>query len=711
LVPTGTSSRPRRATAPWWRRVLAALAERGISLSLPVLLTAVVLVGLPGAWILWPTPTLPADTEVLSRHGHLLALVHGPENRIPVPASAIPAVMRNAIVAIEDDTFWEEPGIDPVGIARALVVDVTSGRVLQGGSTITQQLAKNLYLSDQRTITRKVAELGITLKLGVQYSKDEILTMYLNDVYFGEGSYGIEAASRTYFGHGIATLTLPQAALLAGLVNAPSADDPYYHPAAALARRNLVLARMAALHYISPAAARAAQQAPLDLARAKAPDGSFAPYFIQFVRAQLAVLDPTVANHFTSGGYRIVTTLNRTAQAAANQAMQNDMPPITGRYQGAAEPEGAVVGLDPQNGDIEAMVGGRNYRASTFNRAVYAYRQPGSTFKYFLYTTAIAAGYPTSTVKVSAPVTFPNGSGGLYVPHNYGHVYAGPLTMRQAIAESDDIVALKWMNTLTPPRVIAMARRMGITTPMADNLTTALGSSSVSPLEMAGAVAPLANGGYHITPRSVLQVANAAGTVILNTRPTRYRVLTPPVTYVVDQLFTAPLTSPVGTAHDLTSIFSRPADAKTGTSSQQRDAWLVGFTPQLVGVVWVGNDQDTPMGLTGDRGAGPVWAWFMHTALLNQPIKTFAQPPGVVWRTVCSHTGLLDNGCCSTYREVFLVNHLPKTSPPGNCGGGSSFSAQRQRPSAPAPAHFPPVGSLARRAGALFHHILKAITP
>ena len=678
----------------------------GASVSLPVLLLATVLIGAPGVLVIWPPPALPADTQVLSRHGHLIALVYATENRIPVSASRIPPVMRNAVVAIEDDTYWEEPGIDPVGIARALAVDITSGRIVQGGSTITQQLAKNLFLTDRRTIARKLKELAITLKMGTEYSKSEILTMYLNDVYFGEGSYGVQAASETYFGHGASRLTLSEAAMLAGLVNAPSALDPYYHPAAAQARRNLVLARMATLHYITPAQARAAAAEPLALARAVPPDGSTAPYFLQFMRSQLGVLLPSAAKNFDSGGYRIVTTLSRQAQAAANRAMATAMPAPTGTYQGAAQPEGAVVGLSPATGDITALVGGRNYAASAFNRAAYAYRQPGSAFKYFLYTTAIQAGYPTSAVKVSGPVSFPNGHGGVFRPHNFGGVYAGPLTMRQAIAESDDIVALKWMATLTPPRVIAMANKMGITTPMASNLTTALGSSSVSPLEMAGAVAPLANGGYHIAPRSIVSVQSPSGAYLLKTSPQRYRVLPPPVTYVVDQLFAAPLTSPVGTAHNLTRVFTRPADAKTGTSSKQRDAWLVGFTPQLVGVVWVGNDQDTSMGLTGDRGAGPVWASFMQRALAGQPIETFRQPPGVVWRTVCQHTGLLSNGCCTAYREVFLAGHLPKAAPPGAChstGAGTPTTRSTKRASPPS-AH-------GGKAGSLLERILKAIIP
>jgi 1A family penicillin-binding protein len=680
--------RRRRARPPFYRRVLQWIESSTASISLPVVVAGALLLGVPGAWLAIPPPTLPADTVILDRHGHLVTMLYNQYNRIPVPGSAIPAVMRNALVAIEDDRFWEEPGVDPVAIARAAVADLAAGRIVQGGSTLTQQLAKNLYLTQQRTLTRKLAELVITLKLGSQYTKTQILDMYLNDVYFGEGAYGVEAASLTYFGHGVSTLTLPEAALLAGLVNAPSFYDPYVHPGAALARRNVVLARMAALHYISPAVAHAAEATPLMLQRSQVAFANRAPYFIQYMQQQLASLDPPVAQTLYTGGWRITTTLDLQAQLAADRAMANDMPAVTATSNGVPEPEGAIVGLDPANGYITAMVGGRNYQVSTFNRATEAARQPGSTFKYFLYTTAVAMGYPPSTIKTSAPVRFPNGRGGWYVPHNFGDVYNGPLTMRRAIALSDDIVALKWMNTLGPAQVIAMAHAMGITSPLADNLTTALGSSSVTPLEMARALAPLANGGYRVTPLTVVSIRNADGQVVYRSTPTRTPVLSPQVAYVVSELFTSPLTNPQGTAHNLTAIFSRPAAAKTGTSSQQRDAWLAGYTPQLVGVVWVGNDNDTPIWLTGDLGAGPAWAHFMAGALSGRRVVNFRQPPGIVWRWICVRTGLLANGCCTSYREVFIRGHAPTEVSPG-CGGGGFGGGAGRRAASHYPEHPP----------------------
>lgn len=689
--------------SPWrdrWQRLVARLKAGGASISLPVLVIGALAVGVPGVWLQLPPPSLPADTLIYDHNGRLVTMLYSQYNRIPVPSSHIPSVMKNSIVAIEDDRFWEEPGVDPFAIARALVVDVTAGRILQGGSTITQQLSKNLYLTDQRTITRKIAELFITLKLGGQYTKSQILDMYLNDVYFGEGAYGIGAASQVYFGHSAATLTLPQAALLAGVVNAPSYYDPYVHPQAALARRNLVLSRMAALHYISPATAKAAEATGLTLVGAQPNWGMRAPYFMHYVADQLKTLDPSVASNLYTGGYRITTTLSLKAQAAADKAMANNMPPVTSSPGGVAEPEGAIVGMDPHNGYILAMVGGRNYQTSTFNRATQALRQPGSTFKYFLYTTAIASGFPPSTIQDSAPVRFPNGSGGWYVPHNYGNVFSGPLTMRRAIAMSDDIVALKWMNTLGPPKVIAMAHSMGITTPLANNLTTALGSSSVSPLEMARALSPLDNGGYRVRPMAVLKVVGQTGHVLYQASPHLTRVISPQVAYVVDQLFTAPLTNPVGTAHNLTGVFTRPGAAKTGTSSAQRDAWLAGFTPQLVGVVWVGNDNDASIHLTGDRGAGPVWSHFMMGALAGDPAPTWKEPPGIVWKTICTKTGLLANGCCTSYREVFIRGHVPTKVSPG-CGVSSSKPSGKHKKGHPG----------ASSSGSVINQILKALTP
>ncbi|MCL8209007.1 MAG: PBP1A family penicillin-binding protein [Actinomycetia bacterium] len=652
---------------PWYRRLAARIAGAAAGASLPVLVLGGLAVAVPGVWLALPPPSLPADTLVYAKNGALLATLYGAENRIPVPHDAIPDVMRNAVVAIEDDRYYEEPDVDPVAILRAVVTDVSAGRILQGGSTITQQLAKNLYLSPERTIGRKLAELVITLKLGSRYSKAEILDMYLNDVYFGEGAWGVEAASQVYFGHSARTLTLPEAALLAGLVNAPSADDPLVHPQAARARRNEVLARMAALGYISPAAARLAQAAPLGL-KPPGPVPNLAPYFVHYVEDTLSRASPRLAALLRTGGLRITTTLSLKAQRAADQAMATAMPPGTPVH-GVVEPEGAVVGLDPATGAVLAMVGGRNYAASPFNRATRALRQPGSAFKYFVYTAAVAAGYPPSTVKVSAPVAFPDGHGGTYVPHNFGDVYNGPLTMRRAIALSDDIVALKWADTLGPARINALARSLGISTPLPDNLTTALGSGSVSPLNLAQALCPLANGGFRVTPYAVVRVTDADGRVIYRGSPHRVRVITPQVAYVVDQLFTAPLQAADGTAHDLTGVMWRPADAKTGTSSRQRDAWLAGFTPQLVGVVWVGNDDDTPIYMTGDQAAGPVWAQFMARALAGLPVARFSAPPHIVWRRICERTGLLANGCCTAYREVFIAGHVPTRVSPG-CGSG-----------------------------------------
>ncbi len=654
---------PKHRVATYWRRLRDKVGNTGAMISLPALVVGATTVLLPTAWLALPAPNLPADTTIYDQKGRLVSVLYGTENRMPIPYSQIPDSAQNALVAIEDDTYWIEPAIDPVGILRAAVIDITAGKIVQGGSTITQQLAKNLYLSDVRTFSRKFKELLITLKMSTMYDKRQIISMYLNDVYFGEGAYGIQAASEVYFGHGARTLTLPESALLAGLVNAPSYYDPYVNPRAAVARRNVVLHQMYLLHYITKSQETAAINTPLKLSGAPLA-GDKAPYYTKFLSDQLATLDPSVAKNLYNGGYSITTTMDWTMQKAAQTAIKDYMP-ATSLVHGVLEPEVGLSAINPTNGYVEAIVGGVNYANTQLDRATKAARQPGSTMKYFLYTTVINKGYSTSAIQDSAPVRFPAGNGKWYVPHNYGHVYNGPLPIRYAIALSDNICAVKWMNAVGPPAMIAMAHSMGIVSPLANNLTTALGSSSVTPYEMSRAVAPIANGGDRVHPICILKVVDQSGHVVYSQAPHLTRVITPQVAYVVSNLFTAPLLNPMGTAHDLHPIFSRPADAKTGTSSGQRDAWLVGFTPQLTAAVWVGNDNDSPLGLTGDAGAGPIWAHFMKWALVNKPVVNFTKPPGIVTHTVCVKTGLLSNGCCSTYNEVYIRGHQPTKVSPG----------------------------------------------
>ncbi len=686
-----------------FKRLQQKVVNTAATISLPALVVGATVVLLPVAWLALPVPSLPADTMIYDQFGRLVSVLYGTQNRMPVPYAAIPPDLQNGLVAIEDDTYWIEPAIDPVGILRAAIVDITSGKILQGGSTITQQLAKNLYLTDRRTFSRKLKELFITMKLSTMFDKRQILTMYLNDVYFGEGSYGAEAASQTYFGHSVKSLTLPEAALLAGLVNAPTYYDPYIHPRAAVARRNVVLQQMAKLKYITPQQALIAERAPLNLSRAAAL-GNHAPYFTKFVADELTQLSPAIGRHLYNGGYRVTTTMNWSMQKAAQNAVAHYIP-TTQLVNGVPEPEVGLIAINPRNGYIEALVGGDNFAKTQLDRAAKAARPPGSTMKYFLYTTVIHNGFPTSSVKDSAPVRFPAGSGKWYVPHNYGHVYNGPLPIRLAIAYSDNIIAVKWMNTVGPPAMIQMAHKMGITSPLADNLTTALGSSSVTPYEMARGVSTLANGGKRIRPFGVLKVVNQTGQTVFRGHSHATQVISPQVAYVVTNLFTAPLLNPKGTAHDLRAIINRPAAAKTGTSSQQRDAWLVGFTPQLATAVWVGNDNDSPLGLTGNFGAGPIWAHFMRNALSNQPKLSFKRPPGLVVKSVCVKTGLLANGCCQSYREVFLKDHVPTKHSPGCLGGSAKGHHKTQKtgtttkPSPSSPSQ------------SLLKSILKSLTP
>lgn len=655
-----TSRRERRTDAV---RAAPRLLLR-IGFVLPAVLVLAGMAALaPPAWIGLEAPPLPADSVVVDGRGDVLAYVHGPVNRIPVAFQAIAPAMLHAIVAAEDDRFWVAPALDPLSLTRALAADWRAGRVVQGGSTLTQQLVKNLYLTPSRTLGRKLVEALLAVKLALTESRADILTQYLNTVYFGHGAYGVEAAALTYFGRDADRLSTPEAALLAGLVVAPTALDPYRHPLQARARRNVVLRRMAALGYITPVEARRDEALPLRVQPAPVLGAPRAPYFVAAALATLRQKAPRVWRRLAVGGYRVVTTLDPPVEAAAEAAVARQLPAVS-RSAGIPEPEAAVVGLDPSTGAVLALVGGRNYRRTPFNRAVDALRPVASTFKYFLYTTAVADGIPPSAVQVSAPVRYPAGRGRWYAPRNFGNVWHGPLTMRQAIAVSDDVVAVKWAAALGIRNVIGLARAMGVTSPLAPDLTTALGSGSESPLELARALAPLANGGYRVAPFFVRSVTDAAGRRVWVSRPVRVRVLSPQVAYVVSQLFRAPLESPDGTAHNLAAILRRPAAAKTGTSSDERDAWLAGYTPTLLGVVWVGYDDDAPLGLTGDQAAGPLWAHFMAQALAHAPRRWLPRPSGIVVRQICAGTGFLATGCCRSYSEYFIAGHVPATPGP-----------------------------------------------
>lgn len=636
-------------------------------------LIATVLVAFFALWLavrLMPLPTPPSReaSVIYDAAGREVTRLFT-ENRVDIPLSEIPLYLQEAVVATEDTRFWEHHGLDPVGIARALWRDLLARRIVEGGSTITQQLARGLYLTQKRTWRRKLLEVPFTLKLEMTYTKSQILAMYLNQIYLGEGAYGVEVAAETYFGKHAYELNLAECALIAGLARSPEVYSPFNDINLAKQRRSVVLERMADAGYITPSEKASADAAPIVLAPRPPRQYAFG-YFVDYVLAQIRSALPDVAKNIYVGGYRIYTTLDVQMQQEADGAVKAVLGTGTPDARGVLQPEAALVAIDPATGYIKAMVGGLDYKSTQLNRAVATRRQPGSAFKPFLYTAVIDAGIPPTAMQECEPVSFPGPTPDSppYQPEDYGNKPPGqnfhwqPFMIRRAIAESDNITAVKWMAAIGPDTVIRYAQLMGIESPLARDIPLALGDSAVTPLEMARAYATLANLGRRVTPIALLRVEDSTGEVLLQNNPVPpVPVLDPRVAYIMVDLMKSVLDYGTGSAHNL----GRPAAAKTGSTNNLTDAWFVGFTPDLVTAVWVGNDNPAiPVGHTGTGIAGPIWEAFMRSALASLPPRDWDMPSGVVRLTVSSVDGLLPNPNSPVMTEVFLTGTEPTAVSP-----------------------------------------------
>lgn len=608
-----------------------------------------------------PEPTIPSETRVLDANGEIVGRLFV-QNRIEVSLDRIARDLPNAVVAVEDTRFYRHRGVDIIGIARALVRDIMAGKIVEGGSTLTQQLAKNLYTSGRRTIVRKIYDAALAIKLETRYTKQEIMTMYLNTAYLGRGTYGVETAAQTYFGKPAADLTLAESALIAGLIRSPEYYNPYRDLQVAIERRNLVLTRMAEQGYISKAQADQASREPVKLAGLK-PLASEAPYFVAYVVDQIKARHPEIADDLYTGGYEIRTTLDLKMQRAANNAFKNGFTRSDKDEKGVPQPEGALVAIDPRNGYIRALVGGRDYALTQFNRAYRTCRQPGSAFKPFLYTAVIDSGYTEASTQVCEPVSYPSGKpgGARYEPKDYGNepYHYAPMTIQRGIQISDNVTAIKWASQIGPKVIATYAHKMGITSQLEESLPLALGTSGVSPLEMCAAYCPLANGGLAVKPLSILKITDKYGNVIEENRPSVQRVISEQTAYIVAHMMTT-VFEPGGTGSRLASIINRPAAGKTGTTNEQRDAWFMGFTPDLVCAVYIGYD-DPAKSLPGYGGtlAGPIWANFMAGALTGATPIDFPEPPGLEHATICQVTGQLANPTCPAHDAVFVPGSAP----------------------------------------------------
>lgn len=661
----------RSAPTTSWEELRTQPGQHGsLLLSLALVLTALILIGALATYaaailVPLPKPEVPVTTQVYDVAGNVVSSLFV-QNRVEVPLSEMPVHLRQAVVAIEDTTFYTHHGFSARAILRAILRNLSAGRVVEGGSTITQQLAKTLYLSPERTIWRKLVEAFITLKLEATYTKDQILEMYLNQIYLGHGTYGVETASRLYFGKHARELDLPEAALIAGLIRSPETYSPYNSPRLATDRRNLVLDRMRELRMITESEYAAARAAQLGVAK-RSPPSKMAPYFVDYLLSELNRAVPEIMPHLYTGGYRIYTTLELSTQQAAETAFTQTMPKAVPDASGVLQPQGALVALEPRTGYVRAMVGGRDYTNTQQNRATGAKRQPGSAFKPFLYTALIDSGIPATATQLCSEIVLPGATpGAIWTPRDYGSqpYHYRPIAVREAIAISDNVVAVKWAEQLGPRTIASYARRMGIESALVPDLTIALGTSEVTPLEMATALCCLANGGYRVTPTCLLRVEDRNGALIYRAPPPDpVPVLDRRVAYVITNLLQSVL-QPGGTGAAWGAVLNRPAAAKTGTTDRELDAWFVGYTPELCAVVYVGWDHhEKPVG-TGATAAGPVWARFMQKALAGRPPSDFPVPQGVAFAAVCAETGLYPNSTCPLRTEVFLEETLPSATCP-----------------------------------------------
>lgn len=614
-----------------------------------------------GLYILF-TPLPPAAVPLASRlfdvRGQQIASLYT-QNRVDVPLSHIAPDLRNAVVAIEDYRFYMHFGVDPVAVLRAFFRNFQAGRVVEGGSTITQQLAKNLYLTPERTLERKIHELLLAFKLEARYSKEQILRMYLNTIYFGHGAYGVEVAAQTYFGKHARDLTLAEAALLAGVARSPGRYSPYLDPSTALQRRAIVLERMAELGYISRAQAEAAEKEPLRLAGLKARAGR-APYFVDYVVRQL---EPRYgADMLHKGGLNIYTTLDLSIQTAAEEAFRQGLPTSFRDTRGVTQPQGALVAIDPKSGEIRAMIGGRDFSETQLNRAV-APRQPGSAFKPFVYLAALQNGYTAASTFRCEPISLPVPGQSPWTPTDYGtqDYHYRPLTLREALTISDNVVSARLNYELGPAQGIAVAHALGIESHLSPHLSSVLGTNEVTPLEMAAAFCAFANGGRRVEPLAVLRVEDRFGRVLEEHRPSLRQAADPRAVYIVTNIM-EDVTRPGGTGSAVGRILNRPVAGKTGTS--QGNAWFVGFTPDLVAAVYVGNDEPAhDIYGTGGGLAAPIFAAFMQKALAGIPPQDFPRPSGIIEAEVCTESGLLATRWCPPEKvrsELFIQGTQPR---------------------------------------------------
>lgn len=563
----------------------------------------------------------PSETSyVYDVKGTLLDSVHDEANRKVVDFDEISPQLKRAVLAIEDSYYYTHNGINPSGIGRALLANLGAGSTVQGGSTVTMQLVKNLFLSPERTISRKLVEVVLAMRIEQIFEKDEIFELYLNQVYWGHNTYGAETAAQSYFNKPAKDLTLAEAAMMAGLIQAPESFSPFVDYQTAKQRQQIVLARMRQLGWITPEEQEEAKAQPIGLGEITSFRSSQAPYVTDAVLQELT--EQFGAESMAKGGMRIQTTIDLNLQKIAEETVTDSYYRFFGG--GAYADQMALVAIDPRTHFVKALVGGVDHESSEFNRAVQSRRQPGSAFKPFVYYAAFASGkYTPDSMINDSEVTYPDGYN-VYTPRNYDGSFMGSIPLRKALEMSRNVPAVKLGQAVGINRIVEIARTLGIKSPMDPVISLPLGAVDLTPMELAGAYATFANYGWHSDPTLIMQVTDSNGNILLDNTPKPQLVLDPWASAALTDVLQGVISQ--GTATN--AQIGRPAAGKTGTTDSQRDVWFVGYVPQLAAAVWVGNDDYRPLsrGATGGGYAAPVWRNFMIQALRDEPVENFRPP-------------------------------------------------------------------------------------
>jgi penicillin-binding protein 1A len=606
-----------------------------------------------------------AVTRLYSSDGVLLSELFA-EKRDPVPLSLIPEYLKAALIATEDRKFYRHIGVDLKGIFRAVIKNIWAGEYVEGASTLTQQLAKTLFLTPRKTLQRKIKEAFLAFQLERRYTKDEILKLYLNQVYFGSGAYGVESAAQIFFGKSVRHLDLSECALVAGMPKAPSRYSPLVSEVLARKRRNIVLKQMLETGVINHALYQRASAEPIHLNHRGKPKLK-APYFVEVTKRFLE--NELGWSMLYKGGLSVYTTLADDLQASAENAVSKGIEALRRRvnrkHPNSADPQAALVSLDVRTGGVLSMVGGNDFFKSPFNRATDAWRQPGSAFKPIVYAYAAQRGFPQSMLILDAPIVFKGARAGRdWMPENFSNKFLGEITLRKALAVSENIPAIRLLEKLGPSPVCKFGYGLGITTPLLSNLSLALGTSEVTLIDLTAAYAVFANQGTRIKPYTVTKVTDTHQSVVWQIKPQRHAAMTREAAAVMVDMLQAVVNEGTGKR---ARALHRPVAGKTGTTNDFKDALFIGFSPSIATGVWVGRDDHTTLGKgeTGARAALPIWTGYMETAIAKHPVDYFDIPDGVARKWMDPQTGKLSDTWSDGFVKAVFITGEKGLSPKG----------------------------------------------